>query len=79
MAIGPSTCDDFVTSETDVEITRQGDEITIRPVQDDARRKELARKKMLETFEALRRMPKSETMERIERTQTRKTLWDADE
>lgn len=52
----------------DFEISRHGDQITIRPA--------AAIRSMKETIELLRRMPKPEPMERIERTQTRDTLDD---
>lgn len=52
--------------DTELEITRSGDVITIYPT----------RGSLKEAVEILRRMRKSDVIGPIERTSTRKTLWD---
>ena len=52
----------------DLEISRHGDQITIRPA--------AAVRSMKETIELLQRMPKPEAIELIDRTQSRDTLDD---
>ena len=52
--------------DTELEITRSGDGITIYPT----------RGSLKEAVEILRRMKKPDKIESIERTSTRKTLWD---
>ncbi len=56
----------FPDMNAELEITRMGDVITIRP----------AESTLKDAVEALRRMPKPETVELVERTESRDTLDD---
>ncbi len=56
----------FPDMNAELEITRMGDIITIRP----------ADSTLKDAVEALRRMPKPETVELVERTESRDTLDD---
>lgn len=58
----------YADTDRELEITRVGDVITIRPAE--------AQRSMRETFALLDAMPKAEPIGPIERTQTRDTLWD---
>jgi antitoxin VapB len=59
----------YADTDTELEITRNGDVITIQPAAGSIR-------SMQEALEILRRMPKTEPIGPLERTQTRETLWD---
>jgi antitoxin VapB len=56
----------FKDMNEELEVTRSGDTVIIRP----------ARGSMREAIELLRRLPKPEPWGPIERIQPRKTLWD---
>lgn len=58
----------YEDTDTELEITRRGDMITIRPAN--------APRSMREIFALLDAMPKPATVEQIERTQSRDTLDD---
>ena len=56
----------YADTNTELEITRNGDVITIQPAGESLR----------EAIEVLRSLPKLPAMGPIERIQARKTLWD---